>query len=145
MPDSKHVACPSCDATNRLPADRLDQGPKCGKCGEALFTGQPVNLTDQSFERHIARSDIPVVVDFWADWCGPCKMMAPQFEQAAGELEPEVRLAKLDTEANQATAARFGIRSIPTMILYKNGNEVARQSGAMGVADITRWVRANAG
>ena len=144
MSDSKHIACPSCDATNRLPADRLDQGPKCGKCGEAIFTGRPISLSDQNFESHVGRSDIPVVVDFWAEWCGPCKMMAPQFEQAAGELEPGVRLAKLDTEANQATAARFGIRSIPTMILYRNGHEVARQSGAMGAADITRWVRANA-
>ena len=142
MSDSKHIVCPSCSAINRLPADKLARGPKCGKCGDPIFTGKPAELTDQSFERHVSRSDIPVVVDFWADWCGPCKMMAPQFEQAAKQLEPEVRFAKLDTDAAQATAARFNIRSIPTLALFKNGREVARQPGAMGAADIVRWVQA---
>jgi len=143
MSDSKHIVCPSCSAVNRLPADKLAKGPKCGKCGASIFTGKPAELTDQSFERHVSRSDIPVVVDFWADWCGPCKMMAPQFEQAAKQLEPEVRFAKLDTDAAQATAARFNIRSIPTIALFKGGREVARQAGAMGVADIVRWVRSH--
>jgi thioredoxin 2 len=143
MSDSKHIVCPSCSAVNRLPADKLAKGPKCGKCGAPIFTGKPAELTDQSFERHVSRSDIPVVVDFWADWCGPCKMMAPQFQQAAQQLEPEVRFAKLDTDAAQATAARFNIRSIPTLALFKNGREVARQPGAMGAADIVRWVQAN--
>jgi thioredoxin 2 len=143
MSDSKHIVCPSCSAVNRLPAAKLAKGPKCGKCGAQIFTGKPTELTDQSFERHISRSDIPVVVDFWADWCGPCKMMAPQFEQAAKQLEPEVRFAKLDTDAAQATAARFNIRSIPTIALFKGGREVARQAGAMGAADIVRWVRSH--
>ena len=143
MSDSKHIVCPSCSAINRLPANKLAQGPKCGKCGAPIFTGKPAELTDQNFERHVSRSDIPVVVDFWADWCGPCKMMAPQFEQAAKQLEPEVRFAKLDTDAAQATAARFNIRSIPTIALFKGGREVARQAGAMGAADIVRWVRSH--
>ena len=143
MSDSKHVVCPSCSAVNRLPADKLARGPKCGKCGERIFAGKPTRLTDQNFEKQVGRSDIPVVVDFWAEWCGPCKMMAPQFEQAAGQMEPQVRFAKLDTEEAQATAARFGIRSIPTLILFRDGREIARQPGAMGAADIVRWVQAN--
>jgi len=143
MTDSKHIVCPSCNATNRLPADRLAAGPKCGKCGEAIFTGHPAELTDQGFQKHVGRNDIPVVVDFWAPWCGPCKMMAPAFEQAAAELEPNMRLAKLNTEVEQSTAAHFNIRSIPTLVLFKNGREVARQPGAMGAADIVRWVKAN--
>ena len=143
MSDSTHVVCPGCNAANRLPANRLDAGPKCGKCGEKIFDGHPIELTDLSFEKHVGRSDIPVVVDFWAPWCAPCKMMAPAFEQVAAELEPGVRLAKLNTEDEQATAARFNIRSIPTLIVFKNGREVARQPGAMGAADIVRWVKAN--
>ena len=115
MSDKTHVVCPACNAVNRLPAERLDEAPKCGKCGAPVFSGKPIELTDANFERHVSRSAIPVVVDFWAEWCGPCKMMAPQFAQAAGELEPKVRLAKLDTEAAQGTAARFNIRSIPTL------------------------------
>ena len=144
MSDKTHVVCPACNAVNRLPAERLHEAPKCGKCGAPVFSGKPIELTDANFERHVSRSDIPVVVDFWAEWCGPCKMMAPQFEQAAGQLEPRARLAKLDTEAAQGTAARFNIRSIPTLVLFKDGREVARQPGAMGAADIVRWVQANA-
>ena len=143
MSDSTHLVCPSCSATNRIPDGRLGQGPKCGKCGQQIFNGRPTALTDASFQKHIEKNDIPVVVDFWADWCGPCKMMAPQFEQAATELEPEVRLAKVDTEAAQGTAARFSIRSIPTLMLFRDGREIARQAGAMGAADIVRWVRAH--
>ena len=143
MTDPKHIVCPSCSATNRLPAERLEQGPKCGKCGEPIFASKPVELTDANFDKHVGRNDIPVVVDFWAPWCGPCKMMAPAFEQAAGELEPQVRLAKLNTEEAQNTAARFNIRSIPTIALFRNGQEIARQPGAMGAADIVRWVKAN--
>ena len=143
MSNSTHLVCPSCSAVNRLPADKLDKGPKCGKCGERVFAGKPTHLTEQNFEKQIGRSDIPVVVDFWAEWCGPCKMMAPQFEKAAAQMEPQVRFAKLDTEEAQATAARFNIRSIPTLALFKGGREVARQPGAMSAADIVRWVQAN--
>lgn len=141
MSDAVHVVCPSCDAVNRIPAARLADGPKCGQCKSALFIGKPLALTAANFEKHIGRSDIPVVVDFWAPWCGPCKMMAPQYEQAAQSLEPAVRLAKLDTEAHQALGARYNIRSIPTLAVFKGGREVARQAGAMGMNDIIRWVR----
>ena len=144
MNDKTHVVCTSCHAVNRLPRSRLAEAPKCGKCGEPVFAGKPAELTDASFETHISRSDIPVVVDFWAPWCGPCKMMAPAFEQAAGELEPKARLAKLNTDAEQGTAARFNIRSIPTLVMFRNGQEIARQPGAMSAADIVRWVDANA-
>jgi thioredoxin 2 len=143
MTQSTNIVCPHCSAVNRIPSARLADGPRCGKCHEPLFAGHPVALTDASFETHISRSDVPVVVDFWASWCGPCKMMAPAFEQAAAELEPNVRLAKLNTEEAQATAARFQIRSIPTLVVFKGGREVARQPGAMGTADIVRWVQAN--
>jgi thioredoxin 2 len=143
MSDAKHIVCPSCSATNRLPAEKLGRGPKCGKCGEPLFSGTPAVLTDANFEQHVSKSDVPVIVDFWAPWCGPCKMMAPQFEQAAKELEPGVRFAKLNTDEAQGTAARFNIRSIPTIALFRNGREVARQPGAMSAADIVRWVKAS--
>ena len=142
MSEPLHIVCPHCDAVNRIPAARLGEGPKCGKCHRPLFSGHPVELGSANFQRHIARNDVPVLVDFWAPWCGPCKMMAPAFEQAARELEPRVRLAKVNTEAEQMLGAQFGIRSIPTLALFNGGREVARQAGAMGAADILRWVRA---
>ena len=135
-----HIVCLSCQAVNRIPSERLAQHPRCGKCKEALFTGHPLELTSRDFQQHIARNDIPVVVDFWAAWCGPCKMMAPAYAQAAVKLEPRVRLAKLNTEQEQGIAAQFNIRSIPTLILFKSGREIARQAGAMSAADIIRWI-----
>ena len=141
MDNPLHIVCPHCDAVNRLPQARLSENPVCGKCGQPLFNAHPVTLTQQTFAKAITRNDIPVLVDFWAPWCGPCKMMAPQFELAAKTLEPRVRLAKVDTEAEQALGAQYGIRSIPTLALFKGGKEIARQAGAMGSNDILRWVQ----
>ena len=143
MAESLLVACPNCNTLNRAPREKLAAGTsgKCGHCGSPLFGGHPVALNAQSFETHAAKSDIPLVVDFWAPWCGPCKAMAPQFEKAAGHLEPTVRLGKVNTEDEQALAGRFGIQAIPTMILFKHGKEVARQSGAMNASGIESWVQ----
>jgi thioredoxin 2 len=137
----KHIVCPHCDAVNRVPSDKLSEQPVCGKCKQPLFTAHPLELNNVNFARHIGRSDIPVLVDFWAPWCGPCRMMAPAFAQAAGTLEPEVRLVKVNTEEAQDLAARYNIRSIPTMALFRNGVEVARQAGAMDAGNIVRWVK----
>ena len=144
MSDKKHIVCPHCSAVNRIPASRLGDNPKCGKCKQALFTGAPITLTDQNFAKLIAKSDVPVVVDFWAEWCGPCKMMAPAFAEASAQLEPNVILAKLNTEVAQQTAAQFGIRSIPSIIMFKNGKEIARQAGALNTQQIVQWAQANA-
>jgi thioredoxin 2 len=145
MPDALHVVCPHCHVVNRLPTARVAEAPSCGQCHRALYTAQPVELTRGAFETHVGRSDIPVLVDFWASWCGPCKVMAPHFAQAAGRLEPQVRLAKVDTDAERGLAAQHGIRSIPTLVLFRGGREIARQAGAMGADDIVRWVRGQLG
>ena len=141
MSENCKVVCPSCHTVNTLPAGRLADGPRCGKCKQPVFKKNPVELDGQSFSRHIANSDIPVLVDFWAPWCGPCLNMAPAFAEAAGKLEPKVRLAKLNTEDHQSVAGQFGIRSIPTMILFKGGRELARHSGAIMAGDIIRWTQ----
>jgi thioredoxin 2 len=134
------IACPVDGSLNRVPQARLGEHPKCGKCGNQLFQGKTIDLTSANFDHHALKSDLPVVIDFWAEWCGPCRMMSPNFEAAAARLEPRVRMAKLDTEAEPAIANRYGIQGIPSMIMVRKGREIARISGAMPTGSIVQWV-----
>jgi thioredoxin 2 len=143
MDENLHVACPACNTTNRVAGARLGDAPTCGHCKGPLLPPSPVHLTGANFDRQVAVTDLPLVVDFWAPWCGPCRMMAPAIEEAAERLSPRVRVGKLDTEAEPAIAGRFGIRSIPTLIAFRGGREIARQSGAMGTAQLLNWIEAH--
>ena len=143
MADSKHIVCPHCGAINRVPGDRSATGANCGTCKAKLFAAKPLVVNAASFDRHTTRNDIPVLVDVWAPWCGPCRSMAPQFERAAEMLEPEVRLLKLNSDEEQAISARYAIRSIPTMLLFKDGKLKAQTAGAMDATRIIAWARAN--
>jgi thioredoxin 2 len=134
------LACPHCLAVNRVPDERLADAPKCGQCGSPLLPGAPVDLSADSFDRFIAKAGLPVLVDFWAGWCGPCKMMAPIFQQVAAEMGTRVRFAKVDTEAHPQVSMRHHIKGIPSLILFRNGAEAARVSGAMEAHALKRWL-----
>lgn len=141
MSEARHIVCPHCDSVNRVPLERPAADAKCGTCHRALFAAHPVAVDGPRLARQVQRNDIAVLVDFWAQWCGPCKMMAPIFEQAAARLEPGVRLLKLDTDRSPDAAAQYGIRGIPTLILFRGGREVTRQSGAMDLSSLLGWVQ----
>ncbi len=143
--DPIQLACPHCHALNRVPRARIGDAPVCGRCRKPLFPGQPFALTAAGFDAHALRSGLPLLVDFWAPWCGPCRTMAPTYAQAAPLLEPHLRLAKVDTEAEPGLGSRFGIRSIPSLVLFRDGRELARQSGALPLQPLLQWARHHAG
>lgn len=140
MSEAIHVVCPHCLAVNRLPSTKLADAPNCGQCKQTLFTGKPFELNATNLDRYLSRNDLPIVIDFWAPWCGPCRVMSPNFEQTAARLSPAMLFAKLNTEEEQQLAARFNIRSIPTLAVFKGGREIARQSGAVDAATLQRWL-----
>ncbi|MGY8676603.1 thioredoxin TrxC [Bradyrhizobium sp. UFLA05-153] len=141
---ARHIVCPHCTRINRIPAGKDARQAKCGHCHQLLFTGHPTPVSARSFTTHVQRNDIPVVVDFWAEWCGPCKVMAPVFERAAGEFEPELRFLKVDTEAEAELSTRYNIRGIPTLMLFHKGNVVAQRAGAVGAEALRQWLRQHA-
>ena len=141
MTEPRHIVCPNCSAVNRVPREKSASDAKCGKCHKPLFVGHPLPVTAQSFAKQIQANDIPVVVDFWAEWCGPCKAMAPAFERVAAEFEPAIRFLKVDTEAEPALAAQYNIRSIPTLMIFRGGAIAAQQAGAMDTASLRNWLR----
>lgn len=141
MNEQTRVVCGHCSATNRVPTARLQDGPVCGRCRNALFEGHPVELDQDAFRVHQRNSDLPLLVDFWAPWCGPCLSMAPTFEAAAAQLEPGMRLLKVNTEENPQLAATLGIRSIPTLMLFRDGREAARQAGALPLPRLLQFAR----
>jgi thioredoxin 2 len=143
MTDSQHIVCPACGAINRVPADRPAEAAHCGTCKAKLFSGGPLTVDAAGFERHTTKNDIAVLVDVWADWCGPCRSMAPQFERAAQMLEPSVRLLKLNADENQEISARYGIRGIPALLLFRGGKLAAQTAGAMDANRIASWVRSH--
>lgn len=140
MSESIHVVCGHCDSIVRIPGDRLNQSPRCPKCRSPLFEGRPMELRTANFDQHRTRNDLPLVVDFWAPWCGPCKMMAPYYEEAARRLGLKARFAKVNSDDESALSGRFAIRSIPTLIVFRGGKEIARQSGAMDLGSLERWL-----
>lgn len=141
MTEPLHVVCAHCDSTNRVPLDRLAQAVKCGRCHRALFEGQPIALDQTRFAKHVAASDLPLIVDFWAAWCGPCRAMAPIFERAAAELEPNARFIKVDVDANPGLAGQYGVQSIPALFVFQGGKVAARQAGVTDAATLRSWVQ----
>jgi thioredoxin 2 len=143
MTESKHIVCPHCSAINRIPGDRSAATAQCGTCKAKLFGDEPIGVNTATFDRHTAKNDIPVLVDVWAPWCGPCRSMAPQFARAAQQLEPDFRLLKVNADEQPEISARYNIRSIPTMLLFKNGRLAAQTAGAMDAERIATWARTN--
>jgi thioredoxin 2 len=138
--DKLLVACPACHHLVRVPRERLADGPRCGRCKAEVLSGAPFALDATSFHAHVERGSLPVLVDFWAPWCGPCRMMAPVLDRLAARRRSSLQVAKINTDEQQALAGRFGIRSIPTLILFESGRELARQAGATDPATLDRWL-----